>query len=106
MWQFAIKENEIRPDRINRIYPKGRAVLLIKTGTNPAILAIESNCPHMGCSLGGAIFDGTYIQCPCHDWRFDITTGQFSEAREIRLQTFETKIENGEVHINIQEAIA
>jgi 3-phenylpropionate/trans-cinnamate dioxygenase ferredoxin subunit len=106
MWLFAIKENEIRPGRITRIYPKGRAVLLIKTGTDPTIWAIESNCPHMGCSLGGAILDGTSIQCPCHDWKFDITTGQFSDAREIRLKTFETRTENGEVLINIQEAVA
>jgi nitrite reductase/ring-hydroxylating ferredoxin subunit len=102
MWTFAIKEDRLRENRLNRIYPAGLPVVVIKK--DGYLRMIASNCPHMGCSLGGAVFDGTFIQCPCHDWRFDITTGRFSEAQEIRLQTYESKIENGDVYINIEEA--
>jgi nitrite reductase/ring-hydroxylating ferredoxin subunit len=104
MWIFAIQEKKIRKNRLNRIYPKGLPVLVIKKGAH--LHAIASNCPHMGCSLGGALLEKNIITCPCHDWRFDITTGRFVEAHEIRLQTYESKIENGDVFIDIEEVNA
>ncbi len=71
MWTFAAKEKDVRANRINRAYPKGVAVLIVKV--NGRLHSLSSNCPHMGCSLGGAILEGTVVQCPCHDWRFDVT---------------------------------
>ena len=99
MWTFAIKERDLKENRPNRVYPKGIAVILIKSGG--ALHALASNCPHMGCSLGGAITDNNTIQCPCHDWTFDISTGRFTEANEIGLETYPLKCENGDISINL-----
>jgi nitrite reductase/ring-hydroxylating ferredoxin subunit len=101
MWTFAIKDNEIQENRLYRVYPKGLPVLIFKKGTS--LYSVASNCPHMGCSLGGAAFEGTILQCPCHDWRFDITTGFFIDAPEIRLETYRLKAENGNVYINLEK---
>jgi nitrite reductase/ring-hydroxylating ferredoxin subunit len=104
MWTFAIKERDLRENRINRVYPKGIAVILIKSGG--ALHALSSNCPHMGCPRGGAVWEGTTVQCPCHDWRFDITTGRFIDAPEIGLETYSLKTENGDVFINLEKEAA
>lgn len=101
MWTFAAKEKDVRANRINRAYPKGVAVLIVKV--NGRLHSLSSNCPHMGCSLGGAILEGTVVQCPCHDWRFDVTSGRFIDAPEIRLETYELKTENGDVFINLEK---
>jgi nitrite reductase/ring-hydroxylating ferredoxin subunit len=99
MWTFAKKENEVKEYRINRVYPLGIAVLLIKIGAS--LYAVASQCPHMACSLGGAVLEGTMLQCPCHDWTFDVTTGQLAEATEIRLTTYRSKTENGDIFIDL-----
>jgi nitrite reductase/ring-hydroxylating ferredoxin subunit len=99
MWTFAIKECDLRENRLTRVYPGGVAILLIRK--DGALLALASNCPHMGCSLGGAIIDEDTIQCPCHDWKFDISTGRFTEANEIGLEMYPLKSENGDISINL-----
>jgi 3-phenylpropionate/trans-cinnamate dioxygenase ferredoxin subunit len=99
MWTFAIKQVDFRENRINRVYPKGIAVILVQRGN--MIHALSSNCPHMGCSLGGAILENDTVQCPCHDWKFDIQTGRFTAAQEIGLEIYPLKVENGDILINL-----
>jgi len=103
MWVFAVKENEVEDNRINRIYPKGIAVLLIKK--DGEMHAVSARCPHMSCSLGDAKLEGNIITCPCHDWRFDIVTGEFLDANEIKLKTYEVKIEDGDVLVRLDEVV-
>jgi nitrite reductase/ring-hydroxylating ferredoxin subunit len=100
MWIETVSENEISEHGITRVYPAGVAVILIKKGGK--LHALSASCPHMGCSLGGAIVEDGAIRCPCHDWRFDIATGGLLESPEIKLETFSHKTENGRVCINIE----
>jgi nitrite reductase/ring-hydroxylating ferredoxin subunit len=99
MWVFAMKESNLRENRLCRAYPKGVAVLVVKMDGRP--YSLSSNCPHMGCSMGGAVLENGTVQCPCHDWKFDIRTGRFTEAKEIGLATYPVKIENGDILINL-----
>ena len=103
MWTFAIKKCDLRENRLTRVYPGGVAILLIRK--DGALHALASNCPHMGCSLGGAILDKDTIQCPCHDWKFNISTGRLMEAEEIRLEIYPCKIENSCVFIDPERKI-
>jgi nitrite reductase/ring-hydroxylating ferredoxin subunit len=104
MWTFAIKERDVRENLISRVYPKGIAVILIRS--RGALHALSSNCPHMGCTLGGAVLEGNTVQCPCHYWRFDIASGRFIDAPEIGLATYQLKTENGDVFINLEKEAA
>ncbi len=99
MWTFAIKEAELKSGYPVRAYPKGMSVLLFRRGES--VHALSSQCPHMGCSLGGAVLDGAMLTCPCHDWQFDIVSGRFVSAPEIGLQKYDAKIENEDVLINL-----
>jgi 3-phenylpropionate/trans-cinnamate dioxygenase ferredoxin subunit len=55
----------------------------------------------MACSLGGGTLEGYTIKCPCHDWGFDIRTGEFLDAKEIRIQTYEWKLSEGKILIKV-----
>ena len=77
---------------------EGRTILLAKL--NDAVFALENICTHDGGLLGNAnIVDGQ-IECPRHGARFDITTGEATQLPAVaELNTYEVKIENGEVYV-------
>jgi len=43
--------------------------------------------------------EGYILKCPCHDWRFDIRTGEFLAAPEIRLPTYPVREAAGKLFI-------
>jgi nitrite reductase/ring-hydroxylating ferredoxin subunit len=63
------------------------------------LYAIENRCPHMECALSGGTLDGFILKCPCHDWKFDIRTGQFLDAPEIKVKTYGFMRKGGSVFI-------
>jgi nitrite reductase/ring-hydroxylating ferredoxin subunit len=81
------------------VYPKGLAVLLIPRGEQ--LYAIAHRCAHMACPLEMGQLDGDVITCPCHDWRFDVRTGAFVNAPEIRIPTYPVKVEGDDVLIEL-----
>ena len=44
-----------------------------------------------------------HAQCPCHDWKFDITTGEFVAAKEITVQTYLCKSQDGKIQVKLEE---
>lgn len=91
----AINVQELEEDVIKQVTVLGRSVLLIKHGGK--IFAVNSRCPHMGCSLATGKLSGYILTCPCHGWSFDIRNGEYQLQKAIKLETFEVKIEDGQV---------
>lgn len=83
--------------RLSPACPKGLPVLLIKKGSD--VFALENRCAHLGCPLAAGTLDGYTLQCPCHDWRFDVRDGRFLDAPELRLKTYAVTIRDGKVFI-------
>ncbi|OGR43535.1 MAG: hypothetical protein A2X35_00590 [Elusimicrobia bacterium GWA2_61_42] len=90
----ALKEGVPHP-----VFPMGLPVLLIRRGAE--LFALENRCAHMGCPLAAGKLDGHILQCPCHDWRFDIRDGRFQDAPELGVKTYSSRIENGKVLVRI-----
>jgi nitrite reductase/ring-hydroxylating ferredoxin subunit len=84
-WQEALDESKLANNRGRAGLPGGETVLLVRA--EGGLFALESKCPHLGCSLERGTLDGFLLKCPCHDWIFDIRTGGFTAAREIKLKT-------------------
>jgi nitrite reductase/ring-hydroxylating ferredoxin subunit len=98
-WVPAIDENQLFEGRAQAVYPKGLPILLVKQGER--IFAISNKCAHMGCLLTSGRLFGHIIQCPCHDWQFDIRTGKSTDAPELKLAVYPWKRENGRILIDI-----
>jgi len=98
IWVRVMKEDALRERSMAPVFPKGLPVLLIRK-TAGEIYALSNRCAHMGCPLYRGTLDGYILQCPCHDWSFDIRTGAFVDAPEIALRTYEWKIEEGHIFI-------
>jgi len=100
-WVFAIEENKLLENTASTVFPKGLPVLLIKKAGE--IYAISNRCAHMSCQLGMGTLEGYTIKCPCHDWRYDIRTGEFLDAKEIKVPVYEWKLSEGKIFIKIEE---
>lgn len=55
-----------------RVHDEG----VLVTNISGKIYAIGDTCTHRGCSLSEGTLEDTTVICPCHEGRFDITTGK------------------------------
>jgi nitrite reductase/ring-hydroxylating ferredoxin subunit len=99
-WIPVAEEKKFKEDSVKLVFPRGISVILIRK-TADEIYALSNKCPHMACPLRGGILEGYTLQCPCHDWRFDIRSGELLEAREIKIPLYEWKIADGQIYIKI-----
>jgi nitrite reductase/ring-hydroxylating ferredoxin subunit len=100
-WVPTLDESRLHEETVNLVAPKGVSIILIKKGGH--IYALRNRCAHMACTLAGGRLDGYTIQCPCHEWKYDITTGEFIDAREITIATYMCKIQDGKIFVNLEE---
>jgi nitrite reductase/ring-hydroxylating ferredoxin subunit len=54
-----------------------------------------------GFSLAEGTLEGYTITCLCHDWRFDVRTGEFLYAKEIKIPKYELKRSEGRIFVKI-----
>jgi 3-phenylpropionate/trans-cinnamate dioxygenase ferredoxin subunit len=99
-WFFAIAENELDEGEKKPLLIEGDKLLLLRQEGH--FYAISNKCPHMDCPLSKGILNGYVIQCPCHDWQFDIRSGEFLNAEEIKVQAYETKVADGKIYVNME----
>ncbi len=98
-WVFAIKEDELADDEKKALLIEDDKVLLIRK--DGLFFAISNKCPHMECPLSKGTLEQYILKCPCHDWRFDIRSGEFLDAKEIKVPIYETKRMDGSVFVNM-----
>lgn len=90
---------KVPENRPYAVFPAGLPVLLVRRGDG--VFALENRCSHMGCPLTAGRLDGDTLQCPCHDWRFDIRTGRFLDAPELGLKIYAVEIREGKVFVRL-----
>ena len=100
-WVPTVDEGTIQEDAVNLVSPRGVSIIIIKK--DGRLYALRNRCAHMACTLAGGRLDGHTLQCPCHEWKFDIATGEFLAAREITVPTYECKSEDGKIFVKMEE---
>ena len=100
VWIPTLDESDLQEGAISLVFPKGMSIILIKK--QGQIYALRNRCAHMSCTLAGGRLDNYTLQCPCHEWKFDITSGEFLAAREIKVQTYLCKTQDGKVHVKLE----
>jgi nitrite reductase/ring-hydroxylating ferredoxin subunit len=97
----VLEEKQLQEFKMKLVTVQGTPVLLIKLPNQ--IYAINNRCPHMACGFSGGTLDGSVIVCPCHDWRFDLETGEYEEAPGFRLTKYDWKVESGKIWVKLDE---
>lgn len=79
--------------------PGGKEVALYNVGNQ--FYAIENFCPHRGAQLADGELRAQTVECKLHNWLFDLRTGACLTQKDYCVETYEVKIENGEIKILI-----
>ena len=101
-WVPTVDETKVREGAYTAVYPKGVSILLVRV--DGELYAVANKCAHMACPLEGGALVGAVLTCPCHDWRFDVRSGELLDAAELRIATYPVRIEEGKVHVALGEA--
>lgn len=97
----VLDEAELKEGSMKLVTVEGTPVLLVKV--QGKIFALDNRCPHMSCGLSGGLLEGHVIICPCHDWRFDLKTGEYEKEKAITLTKFEWKRKAGKICIKLEQ---
>jgi 3-phenylpropionate/trans-cinnamate dioxygenase ferredoxin subunit len=80
-----------------------RHVLVTRLGG--ALYAIDDLCNHAGCLLSGGWLDGASVVCPCHEYQFDVRTGE--NTTSVRLcddqARYPLRVVDGELVVELPE---
>ena len=96
-----ISADQLPEDMIKPAVLMGRNILLIKKAGQ--VFGIASRCPHMGCKFSGGSLDGNVVICPCHDWRFNLETGEYEENPAYVLTTYPYELRDGKIWVRLAE---
>jgi nitrite reductase/ring-hydroxylating ferredoxin subunit len=68
------RASELPPGTVTRVLAGDRWYAL--ANVDGTFHAIDNNCPHNGGPLGKGRLVGRELECPWHQWRWDVTTGR------------------------------
>jgi nitrite reductase (NADH) small subunit len=95
----ALPVEELPPGRGTELSLGGQAVALFNV--EGRFYAISNTCLHRGGPLGQGFVEGSTVTCPWHAWTFDVTNGRNVVNGELKVMSYETKVEDGHVLVKV-----
>ncbi|AEH61797.1 Rieske (2Fe-2S) iron-sulfur domain protein [Methanosalsum zhilinae DSM 4017] len=99
-WVYVMDEKDLKEESPVSVSVNRTSIMLVKKSGK--IYAVSNKCAHMECPLSRGTLDGYTIKCPCHDWIFDIRTGEFLVAKEIKIPVFRCMVSNQKIMIDME----
>ena len=82
---------------------RGREIAIFNLGGR--FVACDSACPHRGGPLADGIVSGTHVVCPLHGYKICLETGHVAKPEVcVRVDTYEVRVDNGVVLVDIDAA--
>ena len=100
-WIDACATGDIDEEDVIRFDHGGRTFAIYRTDDD-RYCASDGFCTHEQAHLSNGLLMGTIIECPKHNGRFDIRTGEAKGAPVcIDLKTYPVKVDGGRVFVRI-----
>ena len=81
---------------------RGTAVAVFRNSQDK-VFALLDKCPHKGGPLSQGIVFGESVACPLHNWTIGLSDGCAKAPDEGCTTPFKVKVENGVVHLDLDE---
>lgn len=65
------------------------------------VFALHDKCPHKDGPLSQGMVQGRTVTCPLHGWNVGLDDGQVIQPDTGHCNTFEVKIEHGQVYVSL-----
>ena len=65
------------------------------------LYAVQGHCLHLQGPLGEGRLENSVLTCPWHGWQYDIRTGLNEFDHAIQLRTYDVRVEDGEVKVDV-----
>ena len=91
--------SEVPEGKIKKAVVKGQEIALYNV--EGKLYATTNICPHQGGPLDEGELDGDTIVCPWHGWMFKVPDGCLVMNPRITLRTYELKVDNDTIYINL-----
>jgi naphthalene 1,2-dioxygenase system ferredoxin subunit len=99
-WQDAAALTDVPADDVVALPVDGRELAFY--GVDGAIYATDNICTHGHARLCDGFLDGTAIECPLHQGKFDVRSGKaLCAPLTVDLRSYPVKIENGRVFVDL-----
>jgi 3-phenylpropionate/trans-cinnamate dioxygenase ferredoxin subunit len=100
-WIAACKVEAVELEDVIRFDHGGRSFAIYRT-EDDAWYATDGLCTHEQVHLADGLVMGTIIECPKHNGRFDLRTGEAKGAPVcVNLRTYPVRVEAGTVLIRL-----
>jgi len=90
--------DEIPPGRAKTVVIGTREIALFNAAGT--FYALENTCPHQGGPLAEGWIEGSTVTCPWHAWSFRMTDGGMTLGDYASVETFDVRVEDGEVKVS------
>ncbi|NUA27661.1 non-heme iron oxygenase ferredoxin subunit [Cupriavidus basilensis] len=99
-WIQVIQLVAIPKDDVVAVNAGGREIALYSV--DGEVYATDNACSHGNARLCDGFLDGHEIECPLHQGKFDVRTGQaMCEPLTSDIEVFDVRVENGEVFVEV-----
>jgi nitrite reductase/ring-hydroxylating ferredoxin subunit len=93
------RADEIEPGTVHTVHVGETPVALSRVGDD--FFACQQACLHMEGPLGHGHLREHVLSCPWHGWQYDVRNGENEFDRAIRLETYEVRVEDGDVQVAV-----
>jgi toluene monooxygenase system ferredoxin subunit len=100
-YRRALAEGELWPGEMLGLVIDGVKVLLVNL--DGTIHAFEDRCAHQAALLSKGRLEGNVLTCGVHHWCYDVRTGTGVNPESARLRRLTTKLENGEIFVDVSD---
>ena len=102
-WRLVAKTSEVEEDAPKRVRVGELIIALFRLGDE--FYATDDTCTHEFASLSEGTVDGDVIECPLHQARFHIPTGEVVDPpAEENLRTYSVKVDGDEIYVGVEKA--
>jgi len=92
--------DEMPPGTAREFQADGKVIALFNV--NGKFYATDNVCLHRGGPLGAGPLEGGIVTCPWHGWQYNVTTGESVFNEQIKVQTFEVKVEGDDIVVGFE----
>jgi nitrite reductase/ring-hydroxylating ferredoxin subunit len=101
-YRTVARVDEVEPGTVRMVRAGEQEVALARVGDE--FYATQPACLHLQGPLGEGRLAGHVLTCPWHGWQYDVRTGENEFDRAIQLETYDVRVEGGEVKVALSSS--